>query len=125
MVWSGRKIDSLVIAHCRDEDMNIEERIANARLISAAPNLLKALKPFASLLDQYEECCGAEGRIILWQEFLENYAWPSEQQCINARIALAKALPGSQPCPGCDGHDCDNGCAYPGASPAPPTEGES
>lgn len=23
------------------------------------------------------------------------------------------------PCPGCDGHECDNGCQYPGASPSP------
>jgi hypothetical protein len=31
-----------------------------------------------------------------------------------ARAALA--VPSThQPCPGCDGHECDKGCAYPGA----------
>lgn len=24
-----------------------------------------------------------------------------------------------EPCPGCDGHECDDGCQYPGASPSP------
>lgn len=27
------------------------------------------------------------------------------------------------PCPGCDGHECDNGCAYPGASITPQNSG--
>lgn len=53
----------------------------------------RALEPFVALLDSYEEHCGEEGRIIPWVEFLSDYKWPSEQDCINARIALT-APPG-------------------------------
>jgi hypothetical protein len=54
--------------------------------------LLAALRPFEALVDQYEESCGTAGRIIPWVEFISEWSWPSEQDCINARIAIAKAI---------------------------------
>jgi hypothetical protein len=30
--------------------------------------------------------------------------------------AVRKIQPVTQPCPGCDGHECDDGCQYPGAA---------
>ncbi len=32
-----------------------------------------------------------------------------------ARDAIARVGKRTVPCPGCDGHECDEGCQYPGA----------
>jgi len=48
---------------------------------------------------------------------------PDQQNQINelrARIARLEAAQSQRSrCPGCDGHECDNGCAYPGALTRP------
>lgn len=36
------------------------------------------------------------------------------QKCADAILAARR--PRFKPCDGCDGHECDNGCAYPGAA---------
>jgi len=64
---------------------------ANARLIAAAPDMLAALRPFVTLLDNYERICGERDQIIEWTRFLDEFSWPSEQECINARGAILKA----------------------------------
>jgi hypothetical protein len=43
------------------------------------------------------------------------------QHSIASALAAQPAAPVREPCPGCDGHECDDGCQYPGAvKPAAP-----
>lgn len=58
-----------------------------ADLLQENQAMRDALLPFEALLDLYEATCGDVGRIMPWTEFIEEYAWPSEQDCINARKA--------------------------------------
>lgn len=41
------------------------------------------------------------------------WAMPLSDEDQAAIVAALRAC--RQPCPGCDGHECEDGCAYPGA----------
>jgi hypothetical protein len=41
--------------------------------------------------------------------------WQESENIEGREYRPLYALQKNNPCPGCDGHECDNGCAYPGA----------
>ena len=47
----------------------------------------RSLSIMVKLVDGYEEVCGVEG-LISWVEYIHDYDWPTEQQCIDARGAM-------------------------------------
>jgi hypothetical protein len=118
---------------------------ANARLISAAPDLLEAARKildhlndrmasagkagapvpvFVGIADLHAAIAKAEGLAdhLMEAEMADDRKRGEEwaRQHINALIEVG-VLPTEdfKPCPGCDGHECDwikGICAYPGAS---------
>ena len=45
----------------------------------------------------------------------DNHPAVVEQRKRTAEFVKGFQRANKEPCPGCDGHECDNGCAYPGA----------
>lgn len=57
----------IAVARINSTGLPVDEVAANARLIAAAPDLLRSLK---ATLDAFKECVGADG----WREFEQNNA---------------------------------------------------
>lgn len=80
-----------MIADCRDVSLPSDEVRANARLISAAPELLEALEAMVERIEYYAEC-KADGT-----PNIEDWAYTySSGDMKKARAAITKAT-GAQP----------------------------
>lgn len=67
---------------------------ANARLIAAAPEMAEALRPFAALLEIFEQNAGnrpKEGEICSWIDHRVGERTLTVEQLVAARAALKKA----------------------------------
>jgi len=64
-----------MVSHSAKEPFQKETALANASLISAAPDLLSAL----------------QGLLSIYSRYAPDYGWPEECE-VNARAAIAKAL---------------------------------
>lgn len=84
----GRKLYCAGIGITSDRE---GEGLANARLIAAAPELIASLSPFANLITEYERVCEERDEQIGWHRFLDEFSWPTQQACTEARATIAKA----------------------------------
>lgn len=50
-VFSGTENNAEMVADCTNLNLEVKERVANARLMAAAPELLDALRMLVSLVD--------------------------------------------------------------------------
>jgi len=93
----------------------------NATFIVKAVNnhdvLVSALQALVDNINDYERVnnlAPSPGRTECWDTVA------------HAKRILAAVESRAAPCPGCDGHECDNGCAYPGvSSPLSPSQSGS
>ncbi len=68
-----------------------------------------------------ENCFGGKSQTYVSENSDYYRIQDQTSELIAARIR-ALAVHQTTPCPGCDGHECDDGCAYPGAVQTTPRD---